>query len=75
MSAALDRHRRGLQQRWIRLSEVMDPLDRTTVSNAMRVAADQYEADAATCNESPRLALRFREQCEECRAIADAVEL
>lgn len=53
----------------------MDPLDRTTVSNAMRVAADQYEADAATCNESPRLALRFREQCEECRAIADAVEL
>lgn len=50
--------------------------ERSTLTAALRVAADQYATDAYTCDQSgqPRLAHQFRIQHDEARALADKLE-
>lgn len=64
-----------IDRMWRLIGDKMDPVSRTTIANALRVAADQYERDAKANDGSPRVAARFQEQCDECRAHADQVEL
>lgn len=44
----------------------------STIANALRCAADQYEDDALACN--GRLGEQFRQQAVEARELADALE-
>lgn len=65
---------RRIQREWKRVVDKINPVDRTTVSDALRIAADQYERDAQANAKTPRVAARFQEQCDDCRDIADEIE-
>lgn len=65
-----------IEKQWHRISRELDPVERTTIANALRIAADQYDKDAAANRreKAPRVADRFQEQCDHCRLIADCVD-
>lgn len=46
----------------------------STLSNALHVAADIYDKDAATESVTPRFREQFARQATECRALADKLE-
>lgn len=46
-----------------------------TIANALRIAADQYDSDAAVSRPtSPRLVEQFERQAREARELADRIE-
>lgn len=50
---------------------------RQTLINALRVAAEQYAADAQNCSKTPghdRMALQFKAQSGEALGLADEIE-
>jgi hypothetical protein len=63
-----------IKEQWERLAPQLDPTERTLHANALRVAADQYEHDAKEHQKTPRVAARFKEQCDRCRLVADCIE-
>lgn len=50
---------------------------KTLVTNALRLAAERYDQDAAACGNAneARVALEFETQAKRARALADAVEI
>lgn len=77
-TAAQSRALSRLQKRWRDLAWQMESTERTLIANALRLAADQYAADAAHNRMSPggaRVAQQFDEQASECREIAGVIEL
>lgn len=46
----------------------------TAIVNALLIAAAQYEADAETTKDLPRIADQFKAQAMEARSLADELE-
>lgn len=59
--------------RWAEGLVTLDEGEQSTIANALRVAAEQYDRDAQVCAETPgqtRVAEQFRRQAEEARKMA-----
>lgn len=55
-------------------AECLDASERHLIANALRLAADQYDADAvANDQEHLRLSEHFETMAEDCRLIAEAM--
>lgn len=53
----------------------LSPEDFYAIAAALRIAADQYCIDAASCaNEAPRMALQFHAQADKAIKLATCIE-
>ncbi len=58
----------------LRNSGTLDDGDRVLLVGALRVAAAQYDKDAASNAATPRIRQQFRSQAIRCRIIADTLD-
>jgi propanediol dehydratase small subunit len=67
---------RAEAQRWERVTDLLSPDERATITHGLRVASDRFDEDAKVARQAghPRLAEQFERQAADSRQISDALE-